>query len=319
MIATNDLAGKLTFYEVDDMSHSPHFVVTRLFILAFILTGINMFFFSNPAHAQNPQAKNEIRIWKNGAPNSNPQHWPSPTYKEEWQNNNQLVVGITEPTICPFLPPKEINTGVAVIICPGGGYKNLYIEKEGYKVAIELQKRGIAGIVLKYRHYDIYAALEDAHRAIRLVRSKAKEWNINPQTVGIGGFSAGGHLALHAGVNLTRQEDWPHDDIDQIAKRPDFMMLIYPSLSLPKEVIIDADTAPTFIANAVDDNLTPAENAVNFFSTLKRLKVPAEMHLFEKGGHGFGTGTPECQCHSWLDLFNSWLVVNKFIPSNPKP
>jgi acetyl esterase/lipase len=302
------------------MYHFQNPFMRRSAYLILILLGIVAVVFAPPAPAQNPQAKNEIRIWKNGAPNSNPKYWPNPNYKEEWQNNNQLVVGVTEPTVCAFLPTKETSTGVAVIICPGGGYQNVYIEKEGYKIALALQERGIAGIVLKYRHYDIYAALEDAHRAIRFVRSKAKEWYINPQAVGIGGFSAGGHLALHSATNLSRAERWTHDEIDQMSKKPDFLMLVYPSLSIPKEASIDANTPASFIVNAADDTLTTPESAIEYFSTLKRLKVPAELHIYEKGFHGFGLGTPECQCGNWIDLFRNWLVVNKFVnPGQPAP
>jgi acetyl esterase/lipase len=295
------------------MCRFPNLLRKRSVRIILILLGIITIVFTPPAPAQHPQAKNEIRIWKNGAPGSDPQHWPRPNYKEEWQNNNQLVEGITEPTVFAFLPAKEIQTGAAVVICPGGGYKNLYIEKEGYKIAVALQERGIAGIVLKYRHYNIYAALQDAHRAIRFVRSKSKEWNINPQAVGIGGFSAGGHLALHSATNLTRAEAWTADEIDQLSKKPDFLMLVYPGLSIPADATVDANTPVSFIVNAADDTLTKPEFAIEYFSKLKQLGIPAELHIYQKGFHGFGLGTPDCQCGNWIDLFRNWLLVNKFI------
>ena len=189
----------------------------------------------------------------------------------------------------------------------------MYIEKEGYKIAAALQERGIAGIVLKYRHYDIYAALQDAHRAIRFVRSKAEVWKINPRAVGIGGFSAGGHLALHSATNLSRAEAWTPDDVDRLSKKPDFLMLVYPGLSLPAGATVDANTPPSFIVNAADDTLTKPEFAIEYFNKLKQLGVPAELHIYEKGFHGFGLGTPDCRCGNWIDLFRNWMAVNKFI------
>lgn len=248
-----------------------------------------------------------VRIWSGVAPGSDAKHWPRPDYKEEWEIPEQVLTGVTDPEIQVYLPERSVNTGAAVVICPGGGYRNLWIAKEGWKVARELQKRGIAGIVLKYRHYSQLAAVQDAHRAVRYVRSRASEWHINPEAVGVGGFSAGGHLALNMAAQLGRQENWARDDVDRFPKRPDFIMAIYPAVHLDKTAVVDASFPPVFFASAADDTKTPADDLLRFVLRLQMLKVPAEVHLFQAGGHGFGTGTRECRCAGWVDLFREWM------------
>jgi len=259
--------------------------------------------------AQNPslQYPGPIKIWKGTAPDSDSQHWPKPDYHEEWEIPDQVLTGITDPTIQVFLPDERLNTGKAVIVCPGGGYRNLWIAKEGWKIALELQKRGIAAIVLKYRHYDRFAAVQDAHRAVRYVRSRAKEWRIDEHSVGIGGFSAGGHLALHMAGQLGRAENRTLDEIDALSHRPDFLMLIYPGVRLLAGAVMDATFPPALIVVAADDNTTPAADTIQRFLKLRELKVPGELHVYQNGGHGFGIGTPECRCSGWLDLFENWL------------
>jgi acetyl esterase/lipase len=250
-----------------------------------------------------------ILIWRAGAPDSDPAHWPRPDYHEEWERPGEILRNVTEPAIQVFLPDAKVNTGVAVVLCPGGGYRNLWIAKEGWRVARELQKRGIAGIVLKYRHYDVAAAVQDAQRAVRYVRSRAGEWRLKGDAVGIGGFSAGGHLALSMAAQLGRTEGWAPDDVDRVSKRPDFLMLIYPSVGLPEGVVVDASLPPAFFTVAADDALTKAADCMAFVSRLLELRVPAELHVYQNGGHGFGIGTPECRCSSWLDLFRDWLAA----------
>ena len=269
---------------------------------------------AEPLALQGPPA---IPLWKAGAPGSDAAHWPQRDYHEEWEKPGEVLKGVTEPTIQVFLPDAKVNTGAAVILCPGGGYRNLYMAKEGWTVAAELQKRGIAGIVLKYRHYDVYAAVQDAHRAVRYVRSRAREWNLKEDAIGIGGFSAGGHLAIHMAAQLGRPEPWTPDEIDGLSKRPDFLMLIYPGVRVPTEAVIDATFPPSFITVAGNDDLTPAASCYELFGRLRNLGVPAEIHVYETGGHGFGVGTPQCRCASWLDLFRSWLLAR--VPSGVGP
>jgi acetyl esterase/lipase len=255
--------------------------------------------------AQRPAA---TPIWQAGAPGSDPAHWPSPDYHEEWEKPDSEIRGVTQPTIEVFLPDPAINTGIAVILCPGGGYRKLCMAKEGWVVAAELQRRGIAGIVLKYRHYDIYAAVQDAHRAVRYVRSRAREWRLNDKAIGIGGFSAGGHLAIHMAAQLGRPEGWDPDELDRLSKRPDFLMLVYPGTGMPPDAVVDATFPPSFLTVAANDDRVSAWDCYGFFSRLQALKVPSEIHIYETGGHGFGAGRPECRCASWLDLFRDWIV-----------
>lgn len=249
-----------------------------------------------------------LRIWKGTAPGSDARHWPRPDYHEEWEKPGELLRNVTDPSVQVFLPASGVNTGAAVIVCPGGRYQNLYIAHEGWDVARELQKRGIAAIVLKYRHYNLLAAAQDAQRAVRFVRAHAAEWRINPRAVGIGGFSAGGHLSLNMARLLAQPEPWPHDEVDGLSRRPDFLMLIYPAVAnLSPGGVMDASFPPAFIALANGDWHTPPGPTIGVYNRLVALGVPTELHIYQQGGHGFGPGTPECHCASWLDLFRDWL------------
>ncbi len=262
------------------------------------------------------EASNEppaIRIWKGSAPDSGAGHLPQAGYHEAWEIPDRILTGVTDPTIQVYLPDPAVNTGAAVVICPGGGYRSVWISAEGWEVARELQKRGIAGIVLKYRHYDRLAAVQDAHRAVRYVRSRAREWHINERSIGIGGFSAGGHLALNMAAQLGRQEDWAPDEIDKLSRRPDFLMLIYPSVQLLEGALVGSSFPPAFFASAADDPKMTPDSIFDFFMQLRNLGVAAELHIYQGGGHGFGTGTSECHCASWLDLLRDWLRAGKLI------
>jgi acetyl esterase/lipase len=186
---------------------------------------------------------------------------------------------------------------------------------EGYKVAEKLQDLGITAVVLKYRHYDVSAARQDGQRAIRFVRSKAKEWGIDEHKIGIGGFSAGAHLALNAAATLKPKEDWTPDAIDKIDKKPDFLMLIYAGYNLSEEASLDRNLPPVFLALSADDQFDVEEPTLLFFHKLLTLKVPAELHIYQRGGHGYGLGWDGCQCDTWPNLFRNWLVSNNFIKS----
>ncbi len=285
---------------------------TFLFLLVFLC--------ANPVvKAQEYRHHDEQQIWPGGAPGSNPENWPWEGYKEEWRidsaTNKEMVIFVTEPTVQVFLPPREKNTGAAVVVCPGGGYNIVVIGKEGYDIAQRLNDMGIAVIVLKYRHYNIFAARDDTQRAIRYTRFHSREWNIDPDKIGLGGFSAGGHLSIHAAANLNppAPEGRKPDAIDSVSDRPDFLMLGYPATNMPKGVEIGAAMPPAFIVVAADDPLMPA--SVDLFKKLRSMDVPAELHIYQTGGHGFGAGTPECHCSSWMDLFRNWLETNKVISS----
>ncbi len=242
-----------------------------------------------------------------------------------------------KPTLTVYLPPKGEATGTGVVICPGGGYGNLAMHHEGHQVARWLSANGIAGFILKYRHrgngYGHPAPLQDAQRAIRVVRSRAREWNVDPQRIGILGFSAGGHLASTVGTHFDKGQADADDPIDRASCRPDFMILIYPVISfaepfthqgskknllgsnpdkalvanLSNEKQVTSETPPTFLVHTDEDTGVPCENSMSFFLALRKAKVPAEMHIFAKGPHGFGLGKKGDPVANWPGLCVAWL------------
>jgi len=244
-----------------------------------------------------------------------------------------------KPTLTIYLPPKEKAAGTGVVICPGGGYGFLAMDHEGHQVAQWLNSLGVAGFILKYRHrnsgagYGHPAPLQDAQRAIRMVRSRAKEWNVDPNRVGIIGFSAGGHLTTTAGTHFDKGVSNAKDPIERFSCRPDFMIPIYPVVSLTEwyvhsgsrrnllgdnpdanmpeslsnEKQVTADTPPTFLVHANDDTGVPPENSIYFYLALRKAKVPVEMHIYEKGGHGFGLGKKDSAASEWPVACASWM------------
>jgi acetyl esterase/lipase len=244
-----------------------------------------------------------------------------------------------KPSLTIYIPVKEKANGAAVVICPGGGYGHLAIDHEGHQIAEWLNSLGVAGFILKYRHsrsgagYGHPAPIQDAQRAIRMVRSRAKQWNIDPKRVGIIGFSAGGHLASSAGTHFNTRYSEAKDAIDEFGCRPDFMILGYPVISftepfthtgsmknllgpnpdpklmenLSNEKQVTSETPPTFLVLADDDKVVPAENSIYFYLALRKAGVPAEMHIYEKGGHGFGPGIGKGACSSWMTRCADWM------------
>ena len=216
------------------------------------------------------------------------------------------------------------------------------IDHEGFMIAEYLKKKGIAGIVLKYRlpYGKPEVPLSDALQAIRVVRSKATEWNVDPDRVGIAGSSAGGHLASTAGTHYDMGNKDAANPVDRLSSRPDFMLLLYPVISFDEkighmgsrinmigktndwklasvysnELHVDANTPPAFLVLADDDKTVPPENSIRFYCALNKNKVPAEMHIFNKGGHGFGMKKNGLPVDQWPDLFIQWLKSMQFIP-----
>ena len=233
-----------------------------------------------------------------------------------------------KPTLTIYLPPKEKATGTTVVICPGGGYGFLAMDHEGHQIAQWLNSLGVAGFILKYRHrnsgagYGHPAPLQDAQRAISMVRRRANEWNINPNRIGILGFSAGGHLASTAGTHFHKGRKDAH-----------FMILIYPVISmtewfthrgsrrnllgdnpdknlvesLSNEKQVTPETPPTFLVHTNEDKGVPAENSIYFYLALRKAKVPAEMHIYQKGRHGFGLGKKHGAVSSWSLRCADWM------------
>jgi acetyl esterase/lipase len=232
------------------------------------------------------------------------------------------LTNVSQPTLTIFRPAKEKDTGAAVLICPGGGYNILAWDLEGEEVAAWLNSIGVTGIVLKYRvprrpeqpkGSPPPGPLQDAQRALSLIRSQAQEHGIDPRRLGILGFSAGGHLAASASTNFDKRAYGPIDDVDKLSCRPDFTVLIYPAYLIGKsgdelapDIRVRKECPPTFFAHAGDDPIK-ADNSVLTYLALKRAGVAAELHVYASGGHGFGLRPSDRPCSTWPQRCAAWL------------
>jgi acetyl esterase/lipase len=264
--------------------------------------------------AENPPV---VNVWPDKAPDESRQEKPE---KSETSGNIIRTTNVFVPTLTVYHAPRDKDTGACVIICPGGGYSILAWDLEGTEVADWLNSIGVTGIILKYRvpekrtdEVEHFPPLEDAQRALSLVRSKAKEWNLDPNHVGMLGFSAGGNLTALACTNYDHRAYSPIDEIDKLSCRPDFGVLIYPAWlnvdgknELKAEFPVTKQTPPIFLACADNDKISAVGSAVMYLA-LKHGGVPAELHIYAKGGHGFGlrpTGNP---CTTWPARCAAWL------------
>ena len=287
------------------------------------------------AHALVPlqQPVTEVKLWPGVMPGAK-RDTPKETYVNERHRH------VNTPTLAIFLPPADRAVGTGVVICPGGGYGHVTTVKEGYKVARWLNTIGVAGVVLKYRLHDYGhpAPLQDAQRAIRTVRARAKTLGIDPGRIGILGFSAGGHLASTAGTHFDKGRPDAKDPVQRVSSRPDFMILIYPVISLkagvghagsrknllgskpdPKlvellsnERHVTARTPPAFLVHAKNDPVK-VQNSILFHEALAKAGVPAKLLLLETGGHGFGLGTAGGPPATWPEQCERWLAVRKLL------
>lgn len=258
-----------------------------------------------------------VYLWPEGAPGSE-----AKTQQEVVQKSargEESIFQVHKPSILPYLPAKEKATGTAVIVIPGGGHRVLAITHEGYNLGEWFRERGIAAFVLKYRlaretnsTYTIKEhAVADTRRAIRLVRSRAAEWNINPEKIGVVGFSAGGELAAICSIQLEEGKVSATDRIDQQSSRPAFQGLIYPGRSM--EIIPQTNSAPAFLACAYDDRPDISEGLAEVYLRFKRAKVPAELHIYSRGGHGFGVRASNTSAAGqWTERFLEWMQENNF-------
>ena len=248
-----------------------------------------------------------------------------------------------------YLPPEASRNGTAVLVCPGGGYGGLAVEHEGEDVAEWLNEHGITGFVLRYRHAPAHhhpAPLDDAQRAIQLVRSRASEWGINTGRIGILGFSAGGHLSATASTRWLEADRQAEDPARRVSSRPDFAVLLYPVITLtgphahtgsrtnllgegaPQEMVealsaerqVTEATPPAFIAHTTEDAGVPVQNALLYYAALVEHKVPAELHVFQKGRHGLGLGPAGSPFAEWPGLCLKWLAeIGMLEPAVPGP
>jgi len=250
---------------------------------------------------------------------------------------------VTNPSLDMYPAPAEKANGTTVIICPGGGYWGLAIGHEGAQVAKWLNGLGITAFVLKYRLPDdsimenkSIGPMQDGQQALRIVRSHAKEWGINPDKIGIMGFSAGGHLASTLSTHFNEKVYEPGDST---SARPDFSLLIYPVISMDSsithwgsrvnllggtptpelvkhfsnELQVNEQTPPAFLALSIDDNAVPVQNSISYALALKKYNIPCELHLYQSGGHGYGLGRSANTESTWPDACRKWLETRGFI------
>lgn len=278
------------------------------------------------------EAQQTIDLYSSTIPNSK----PSETKEIELKKDGQFFgyKSVSRPNIKVYLPEEELSTGAAVIICPGGGYGMESYKLEGIRIAEAFNSRGIAAFVLKYRLPNdsimidkSIGPLQDAQQAIKIVRQRAAEWHLDPDKIGIMGFSAGGHLASTAGTHFNKSYI---PNSEGISLRPSFMILIYPVISMKDELThngsrenllgksaseeqilsfsnelhIDSETPPTWLTHTGDDTVVPVENSIRFYQELIKNKIPSEMHLYPKGNHGFVLSIPPDE---WMQPLFSWM------------
>src|ERR1043166_2933730 len=245
----------------------------------------------------------------------------------EVTEQTRLITGVSKPTLTIYRPAKETDTGTAVLICPGGGYWDLYWQLEGEEVAAWLNSIGVTGIILKYRvprrpdepeREPARRPLQDAQRAVSLVRSKAKEWGIG--RIGMVGFSAGGHLAIATAMNFGKRTYKSLDAVDDTSCRPDFAIAVYPGYLKPKDkdeiapdIKVPSNAPPVFLAHGGDDIISPPEHSVLMYLALRRAGVPAELHVYATAAHDFGVRPSEHPCSTWTTACAAWLRYQGFL------
>jgi acetyl esterase/lipase len=262
----------------------------------------------------------ETPLWPGGAPGFEARRNEATVAKDYWVKN------IHNPTITAFLPPKEKATGAAVVICPGGGHRLLVYHAEGEEPARYLSSLGVAAFALQYRlgreegsPYSIEKhAREDGQRAMRLVRSRAKEWNLDPARIGMMGFSAGGEVVSMVAFGAPAADPQAADPIDRVSSRPDFLLFVYPGpLGVP--AVVPADAPPAFLLVASDDGLFGV--TADLLEKYRAAKVPVEAHVLARGGHGFNMGDRSslASVKGWPQRMADWLADSGFLKPREKP
>lgn len=272
----------------------------------------------------------EIPLWPGDAPGEKAGAIPPEAYQPENPKEKPPVkrlANVSKPTITVYRPKKELDTGAAVIVVPGGGYSILAFEHEGSMVCEWLNTLGVTGVLLKYRvprrpdqpkDQPPLSALQDAQRAVGLVRSKAKEWGLDEKRIGLLGFSAGGHLTAWTLSTTDKRAYEPVDDADKLSSRPDFACLIYPAYLTDKEkklsatVKVTKDTPPCFLAVSYNDDICFA-GSIEYVKALKENKVSAELHVFSTGGHGYGMKPSDKPYAGWPKRCGEWLAEQGYL------
>jgi len=304
----------------------------RMLLLALLGTGAaHAAWQPSPGHTQQP-------IWPGAAPDARPVEGPEiATTVVDKLGKEKLVGGkpwvyidrVAQPTMTVYAP-RGRNTGAAVVVFPGGGYNGLAIDLEGTEACDWLTSKGITCILLKYRvpcrkvgpYRDCPTALQDAQRTLGLVRSQAARWQIDPGKIGVLGFSAGGHMAAAISTHFEKRLYPAVDEAEKTSCRPDFAVALYPGhLAVPEkkfalnpDLPLSARTPPTFLLQAQDDPVDPVENALVYYGALQKAGVPAEMHVYVKGGHAFGLRPTDAAITRWPRLVETWLASIGMIP-----
>lgn len=265
-------------------------------------------------------SSNEFDLWDRDQSNGLVQYNSAEVFADQTgddQRRNRVHSNVSQPTITIHRASDARATETAVVVFPGGAYRDIWIDKEGHDVARWLNLFGVTAIVVKYRTApteasedmgsDVLAnALADAKRAMRWVRYHASEWDIDPDRVGTIGFSAGGHLILSLASQADDGDPDAVDPVERMSSRPNFTIPVYPGV--PQDLSnLSADIGPMFIVNGGQDALTPAIGALRLSSALMEVKVPFELHLFQQGGHGFGLGIEGGTPRQWMALCETWM------------
>jgi acetyl esterase/lipase len=248
---------------------------------------------------------------------------------------SRLITDVSKPTLTIFRPAKDKETGTAMLICPGGGYWDLYWQLEGEEVATWLNSIGVTGIILKYRvprrpdepkGVPARRPLQDAQRAVSLVRSQAGEWGIHPNRIGMVGFSAGGHLALATATSFEQRTYEALDEVDKVSCRPDFAVAVYSGYLKPKDkdelapgLRVPAGTPPVFLAHGGEDVISPPEHSVLMYLALRRAGVPAELHVYAGAAHDFAVRPSPQPCTTWTEACAHWLRYQGFLNAPTRP
>jgi acetyl esterase/lipase len=306
-------------------------MLSRLSSFAAVVAFSASLFAQKPA-GQPPSGHLTLNLWPHGAPGAPPS---SGSEVDTTTTRDTLIAGkpvvrlgnVSTPTLTVYAPLQK-NSGAAVVVFPGGGYHILAIDLEGTEVCDWLNTVGITCLLVKYRVPDSgpypksSAALQDAQRALRMVRSHAGQWHIDAQRIGVLGFSAGAHLAAALSTHFDQRLYDPVDDGDKVSCRPDFAVIIYPgylalaeqSFAPNPEIHVTSQTPPSFIVQAEDDPVH-VENSTVYFLALKNAKVPAEMHLYANGGHGYGLRPTDLPITDWPKLVQTWLQTIHALPA----
>lgn len=263
--------------------------------------------------AANAQSTEKIYLWPGEVPGMNGEKHEAVIAPDKGDKVIRIAE-VTDPSIEVFRPERAKNNGAGIIVCPGGGYHHLAIDKEGYEVAKWLADLGYTAFVLQYRvpgQYD--GALSDMQRAIRVVRSRAGEWRLNPEKLGLIGFSAGASLSARAGTAFDADNYLSVDSLDEASCRPDFALLIYPGVldkgenkSLSPDVVIKKTTPPMFFFGTADD--THVNSNLVMAKAMRDAGIPSELHLMAEGGHGYGLRKGNVAAETWPILAEAWLI-----------